>query len=369
MTKPIIGIIGSTGLLGNKLIDFLTSKTYQIKGAHRNKDTKKVIEYDEYIFDISNLRYLDNFVKECDIVVNCSGPSFHVRDSVLKIAIKYQKDYIDPFGDEFILKNIKEQNIPINSRIIISCGDYPGFTGIIPFWLKSIYFDSIDYIEINFGTNEKVSSSGLCDLLLSNAMGFGKANYFYKNERLFYNGGKIKKKYNSYLNKNIFISEFINNEIINASEKINIKESHFGNIYFYEDDIKEMQNVYFNIVESPSIDDMLFQARKASEILNNREKGNIIKIYNVCADGIKNKIKKQEKFDIISKSSVDISSFMMKESIDLLRSDDIKNGIYRPFDLFNAISIVNKMIRNSLILEINYYNEKSSYSKLEIGEI
>ena len=75
--KKKILILGSTGMLGHQLFDFLKKK-YLVKGICRKKRNflKKFIEKNNFItLDLQNLKALENIINEFnpDFIINCAG--------------------------------------------------------------------------------------------------------------------------------------------------------------------------------------------------------------------------------------------------------------------------------------------------------
>lgn len=359
--KKVIGIIGSTGLLGQSIINFMKDE-YILIGLHRTKSKADKKLYKEYIFDLNNEKELTSFIKKCDIVVNCSGPSYFIKDSVLKICIKLEKDYIDPFGSMDLIKNNSYKTL--NSRVLIWCGDYPGFTGIIPYWIESEILDSIDYLEINRGSNEKISSCAVCDLLLSSNMNFGKVNYYLDNDILTYNKSKVKEDYINCIGKKLYISEFINEEILEISKKLNINTVHFGNVFFNAKDIELINAAYFELVLAKKEDLLSISKSIANKFnLNKTEDSETLFIIRVC--GIKKSYNTKVEIIIRAKKSYDLSAYIIKKCIDNIINKESVYGVYRPFEILNAKELVSSMLEANIIDKIDVFdsfsNEENTY--------
>ncbi|MCR8746649.1 saccharopine dehydrogenase NADP-binding domain-containing protein [Romboutsia lituseburensis] len=364
--EKVIGIIGSTGLLGQSIINFMKDK-YTLIGLDRIKTKEDKKLYKEYVFDLNCEEKLTDFIKECDIVVNCSGPSYFIKDKVLKICIKLEKDYIDPFGSLDLIKNSSYEKL--NSRVLIWCGDYPGFTGIIPYWVKSEVLDSIDYLEINRGSNEKISASAVCDLLLSSNMNFGKANYYLDNNILTYNKSKIKKEYSRHIGKNLYIAEFINKEILEVSKKLKIKTAHFGNIFFDKKDIEFINEAYFEMSLSKKENLLSVSKSIANRFnINKTEESETLFIVRVC--GIKKGYNRKREIIISSKKSYDVSAYIIKKCIDNIIDKKFEYGVYRPFEILNAKELVDNMLEVNIIDKIKVFDLFSNEANIyDIGSI
>lgn len=363
--KKVIGIVGSSGLLGQSIINLMKDE-YILIGLHKTKNKVDNRLYKEYTFDLNNEKKLTSFLKECDIVVNCSGPYYFVKDSVLKLCIKLEKDYIDPFGSMDLIKN---NSYKLNSRVLIWCGDYPGFTGIIPYWIKSEILDHIEYLEVNRGSDEKISASAVCDLLLSSNLNFGKSNYYLNNNMLIYNKVKVKEEYINSIEKNLYTLEFINEEILEVSRNLNIKTAHFGNVFFNKKDIKLINEAYFELSLAKK-DDLLSVSKSIADKFNfnKTEDGKTIFIVRVC--GTKNDYNKKVEIIIKSKKSYDLSAYIIKKCIDNLSNKEIENGVYKPFEILDPKDLMNDMLEYNIVDKIELFDSFSNEENIfEMGSI
>ena len=50
--------------------------------------------------DVEDSLALQAFCSGCRVIVNCAGPSCHIRDRVARAAFRAGADYVDPGGDE-----------------------------------------------------------------------------------------------------------------------------------------------------------------------------------------------------------------------------------------------------------------------------
>lgn len=293
-----------------------------------------------------------------------------MHDKILKKALQYHKDYIDPFGDVYLMNSLSREQLNTCSRVVTSCGDYPGFTGLIPFWIRDNFVDDIEYMELNIGFNEIISSSGICDLLLSSHMGFGKANYYYEQNQLVYNGGITNKVYDKMLEREVYISEFINNEMVEVAKKLSIQRIHFGNIFFNSDNLEMMRQGYLNLMTTDNSEKIMQISNHIAADFNKRVIDEINNVYIIRVKGIKDGKLIEKELYLTAKKSSKISAYMLKQCIDSLYTKNIVQGIYRPFEVLDAKETITNMIEKNIISIVHNSKEISSCEEdWELGVI
>ncbi|MEI3614291.1 NAD-dependent epimerase/dehydratase family protein [Pseudogracilibacillus sp. SO30301A] len=77
MDKKTIGILGSYGAVGQLLTDFLKDNYHIITTYYSSKRNETDIYIN--IYQPSTMR---SFIKQCDVVVNCAGPSYLVSAQI-----------------------------------------------------------------------------------------------------------------------------------------------------------------------------------------------------------------------------------------------------------------------------------------------
>lgn len=154
MNNDVIGILGSNGKLGRKLINLFKKNKYNIKCATLNKSTyleENGIEYQN--FDVSNKREFDKFCKNISLLIGTAGPSRELSQLMYNMATAKGVAYIDPLGEEL------ENSRRINKTSITGCGLMPGFTGfVLGSILNLIDKDDLE-IEMVSGGNYSFSKS------------------------------------------------------------------------------------------------------------------------------------------------------------------------------------------------------------------
>lgn len=198
-----IGILGGSGEVGSKVVELLKN-TFKIKVSYNKNLPQTMFEEVEYYqLEISNEIALDNFIKECKIIVNCASSSFVNGINVAKVCSKFSVVYIDPFGADYLEGKIQEYGL--KGAFILSCGCFPGMTGIVLKYLCE-KFNNIDCISgINID-GQTPGINGIIDFALSGLRGFGEPFCYYKNkEKIIDNSIDF---FNSYENYSIKVQKY-----------------------------------------------------------------------------------------------------------------------------------------------------------------
>ena len=341
-----IGILGSNGKVGVKLCNYLEKKGINFVKASRSD--KKTLD-GQCIFDIYNKHDFETFLKNVDIVVNCIGPTFYYGQFIAEKVIKHNKIYIDVFGDEFILRNIQSD---INSLIVISAGDCPGFSGIISCWIKKRYFSKISKIDMSYFSGGEITASGLLDILISVNMGYGQISHYYKSKRYKREKNYITKKYIEYLDRGFYCNGFISNEMVDVSNFLNIDEMHFNNLYSSEEEYLLLKDIYYKLPVKDNCWENVkgILTNEFSYINNSNFDGSL---YKIEVEGEKNGKNKALTLEIILENSYTISAYILYKIIqEILYSSKLNIGILRPFELIDSEVIFSEMTKLRLINDI-----------------
>ena len=342
-----IGVLGSNGKIGSKLCDLLHRNGISFIKASRSGE--KTLE-GHFIFDIYNDCEFEFFLKNVDIVVNCIGPTFHCGRFIAEKIISHNKIYIDAFGDEFVCRNIQNS---IDSVVVISAGDCPGFSGIIPFWVKKKYYDKISKMELSYFCGGDVTASGLFDILMSIDMGYGSVSTYYKFGQYIKENNSSITKYLSYFDKNFYCKPFVNNEIVDVANTLDIDEVHFNNLYYDEKRYLSLRDIHTELSEKN------ISWKDAKSILTNK----LDSINNSDFDGTLYKIEVEGKksgrdrlltLEITATESYTISAYILYKVIEeLFRDYKLDAGKIRPFELIDSEMIFREMIEHGMIKNIS----------------
>lgn len=218
--ENIIGIIGLGGTIGKCTYQILNKSFSQIYGGQRHISEDNSIKAKWKVVDAFCLDDIKEFGKKCDVLLNCSGPSYFISDNIARTIIDLDIPYIDVFGANVFDK----RQYYGNQQYIIGAGSFPGFSGIIIKYLIEKYFDKVDEVKVYYGTNEKISKTAAVDFILSTRRGFTiPSAEIYKSEIIHSNKGLMEPWLLPGTNIKLFLQKCLNQEAIEISSKYNIK--------------------------------------------------------------------------------------------------------------------------------------------------
>ncbi|MDO4784792.1 MAG: NAD-dependent epimerase/dehydratase family protein [Propionibacteriaceae bacterium] len=160
-----VGVIGSHGAVGQVLAQVLRDAGCEVVCGNR---TKRSPDEDSVFVDARQEDSVREFARGCDVVVNCAGPSYVIRDGVAK-ALPPSLIYIDPFGGNAFGEGAGE------CPSIINVGCTPGLSGLLAKWLAA-EFEECSSVTVCCGGREQGGVSGFADVILSTRDGYGYPN-------------------------------------------------------------------------------------------------------------------------------------------------------------------------------------------------
>ena len=166
-----VGVLGCTGEIGKRIVELL-QKNYSVKAGFHKVNPDKMwssVEYSQ--FDIHDRKRLTFFIQECYIVINCAGASFIDGMYVAQICSDTGAIYIDPFGANYLEQEIRKANVP--GTFILSCGCFPGFTGLAMKYLCDSY-ESVNSISGICIDRQIPGVNGIIDFIISGVKGLVK---------------------------------------------------------------------------------------------------------------------------------------------------------------------------------------------------
>lgn len=131
----MIGLYGATGNIGGNALKFLLDMFPGEKIKVGTRDPLKCAEESENVICVKTDIYDDEerklFLRDCDCILNCAGPSFDITPLLIKEAIRNKIPLVD-------VGTISDKDCDDFSRItpdapiIYGAGSVPGITGIFP---------------------------------------------------------------------------------------------------------------------------------------------------------------------------------------------------------------------------------------------
>lgn len=172
------GIIGAGGNAGKGAVSILKNsggillklgcrRIEKLAGGTENVELCRV--------DIFQQEELEAFVKDCDYVINCAGPSWKVKDRVARSCFRQGAVYIDVAGGQALIRDLKMLGRVRPGTGITSAGVYPGLSEIFLKWVCGQCGGKIASIEEIFYGNDVLSDAALQDICESLKDGEGDA--------------------------------------------------------------------------------------------------------------------------------------------------------------------------------------------------
>lgn len=155
MRKDItVGIVGGYGAIGKIISEELLNHTdcrLRIGGRDQEKIDKRVMAIGARAsgkkVDIYNENEMELFCEGCELIINCTGPSWIIKDQVIKYALKAGCHYVDP-GIWHDSTNLYKRSFEKRGLTgLLYAGWVPGLTGLLPRHLYNIGKESLDSIQ------------------------------------------------------------------------------------------------------------------------------------------------------------------------------------------------------------------------------
>ncbi len=175
MRDATIGVIGASGATGRVVAEELAARgagalvlagrdPARVRAAVAGADAVRAVD----VFDGRSLAAL---CADCDVVVNCAGPSAAVRDRVARAAVAAGAHYVDPGGDEEVVADLVDRwGEPAERGLatIFYAGWIPGLSGILVRWVDSVARASgvaVEAVDLFCGDSNVWSDTGFEDAL------------------------------------------------------------------------------------------------------------------------------------------------------------------------------------------------------------
>jgi hypothetical protein len=229
--KPLVGVLGCNGVIGYEVCIHLSKECKIRGGQRRNPEKLKELENFEWMYlDLYDDKNLYEFCKECDVVVNCAGPAYKIKDRVAHMAAKVGAVYVDASDVIMIDENLKNTLEP-EGVYVVAAGYVPGISGVIPRMIAETEFECIDALYCFQGGRQKFSDVAFTDIILSSIKKSGYPNACYKN-------GKIETYIENIgekialpgLDEKVYVKAFLSKEMEKVAQDLKIGEMHWYNI-------------------------------------------------------------------------------------------------------------------------------------------
>lgn len=376
MKVPLIGVLGCGGAVGSVASNFL-QQTYRIRGGQRHPPEKSSEKnsFEWMKMDLYNSESLSDFCAGCDVILNCAGPSYRIGDRVALAANEAGASYVDVFGADPLEQSLSEKIHDIGGLFVISAGAFPGLSGVLPRWLFSQGFETIDSIYAFAGGREHCSINAGADLLLSSVAGFGIPEAYWNNSSV--------ARYSEYFPKEIqlrgfgevYVQPFLHTETIRLAKQLKLNQAHWYNVIVD----KQIYDTFLKCCARMSVDGSNAVLEKSvSELVNVASVVSTGRThwYNMMVDvqGTKQEKIIKKRAILRSSSSYQLSGVVAASTVQIVLEQRPSDGIYWAFEVLEPGVLIDQLLATKAaesldVVEIPSLNKDIFPEKIEKGEI
>lgn len=356
MKSSVVGILGYEGAIG-KIAMNLLKESYTIRGGQRRppKNLEDNLDFQWMKADAYDEASLDNFCSGCEVILNCAGPSYCIGDRVAIAAQKAGAYYIDAFGADILEKALLEKNYHKKGTFIISAGNFPGLSAILPCWLAKQGFETVEKMDIFSGGIEKSTWSACADVLLSSISGFGTPDAIFRDGSIIKSNYEYKDKvFVPGFNQEFYIQDFINSETVKLARALNLKEARWINIINNKLVKDIMAKACSRLIIDKSGKALNETVTKVNDLINMHIGGNK-QWYTMMVEieGIINKKQARKRAILSTSNSCELSGVVAATAVERVLEGNTHNGVYWAFECLDPAKVVEKLIRTKAIEGIN----------------
>ncbi|OEV05741.1 saccharopine dehydrogenase NADP-binding domain-containing protein [Streptomyces oceani] len=191
-----VGVLGGSGACGVSAASVLHTMGYSLRIGGRSIEVLRGVAERELnsqaeaaAVDVYDDALLEKFCADCDVIVNCAGPSYRIGDRVAQAAFAAGASYVDVAGDDPLRDRLTRDaaaGVPETVTAVVSAGVQPGVSGILPRWLAAEHLDTVSHALIYAGGLEHVTPAAAGDYLISLGDGHGDALAAWRGGRIEY---------------------------------------------------------------------------------------------------------------------------------------------------------------------------------------
>ncbi|GAA2400704.1 saccharopine dehydrogenase NADP-binding domain-containing protein [Actinomadura vinacea] len=184
-----IGVLGGSGAVGRIVVDRLTAwelGKLRVGGRDLERVAKVCAQApkahtEPMRVDLNDRDELRGFCADCDVVVNCAGPSYQVLDRVARAALAAGAHYVDAAGDLVAIDALGDAPPTglADRAAVFSAGLMPGLSGLLP---RLLAVDGPPArLDIYVGGAAAIGPLSAVDALLTRGPRFGTALAAWRN--------------------------------------------------------------------------------------------------------------------------------------------------------------------------------------------
>ncbi|MET9245198.1 saccharopine dehydrogenase NADP-binding domain-containing protein [Nonomuraea sp. NPDC003709] len=168
----MIGVLGGYGAVGGTAARLLADHPGLRVGGRDGAAARRFVDAElgghgeAWQVDALDGAELARFCADCQVVVNCAGPSYLLRDRVARAAFAAGADYVDAAGDAAAFA---QADAGTRGRTaVLSAGMLPGLTGLVPRHLAALASPNAGLrLDVYTGGLDRLTPAAAGDFLLA----------------------------------------------------------------------------------------------------------------------------------------------------------------------------------------------------------
>lgn len=347
MKLPLIGVLGCGGAVGSVACDIL-QQSYRIRGGQRRQPAKSSGKHSsEWVqVDLYNSKSLADFCAGCDVILNCAGPSYRIGDRVALAANEAGVSYVDTFGSDPLEQSLSENIGDVSGLFVISAGSFPGLSGVLPLWLFTQGFETVDSIHGFAGGREYCSVGAGADVLLSSVAGFGIPEAYWHNDSVTrYSEPFPEVAHLPGFKGEVYVQRFLSSETVRLAKQLKLHEAHWHNVTAD----KQVNDIISKCCARLSVDasDAALEesvselVTVASMVLSGSSPWYTMMVE---AQGTTRRKKIRKRAILRSSNSYQLSGVVAAATVQTILQQRPADGVYWAFELLNPAVVIEKLL-------------------------
>lgn len=174
----MIGIVGGYGDVGRHVAKTLLDHSLPIRIGGRNAlslrqcDDEMLTNAEWTNVDITDEKSVRLFIADCDLIVNCVGPSYRTSARLAEICWQEGVNLVDA-GYDPRMDKMRELRTSPTVSIVYAAGTSPGLTGLLPRWMARSY-QKLTSLVVYYGGLGKFTKAAAEDYLAGMENGYSE---------------------------------------------------------------------------------------------------------------------------------------------------------------------------------------------------
>jgi len=338
----MIGVIGGYGNIGTYTINALLELGEEnIKVGGRNRKKSKLV-FPMLPFqnvDVKNEEEIEQFVKDCSIIVNCTGPSARGRSIVTEVCKRKKMHLVDVGMSEmeFSMKIRRETT----ATFVHGAGASPGFSSLITRW-GGEKLGNVRSIEVYMGFLDTFTRTAAEDYMHGVFGSFNLNGKCWRDSKVCISDLCKEKKNLPYFQTESTIIPFFDTESEYVATNMNISSGKWYTVIdepSIEECLLKIQKEYFNDLDA-AVDKLCSVTRIAT--LGRKNYMNLLIQYNT---------EKQTKDTVVvlSNGPAELSGYTAAATVLAIKDRELETGEYALAQLKDPNIIIRKLKKNKRI--------------------